>query len=142
MTHDTVREHCLGLPHVTEVVQWGEHLLFKVGGKMFAILALDGPSCSLKCTPEKYGELVELADIVPSSHNMWKYNWVTTETLAALPDREFRELLTESYHLVRAGLPKKVQAELDAAEAARGKPRASGRGPGRKVKPGAATRRR
>lgn len=113
MTNDTIRRHCLGLPHVTETVQWGDHLLFKVGGKMFAIIALDGHSCSLRCTPEKYAELVEMADIVPSSHNMWKYHWVTTETLSALGDAEFRELLTESYRIVRAGLPKSVQAALD-----------------------------
>jgi predicted DNA-binding protein (MmcQ/YjbR family) len=113
MTNDSIRDHCLSLPHTTEVVQWGGHLLFKVGGKMFAIIDLDGHSCSLKCTPEKYAELVEMEDIQPSSHNMWKYNWVTTETLSALPEREFRELLTESYRIVREGLPKKVKAELD-----------------------------
>lgn len=118
MTNETIREHCLALPHATEIVQWEDHLLFKVGGKMFAIIALDGHSCNLRCTPEKYAELVEVADIVPSSHNMWKYNWVTTETLTALPDREFRKLLTASYQIVRATLPKKIQAELQAGRAA------------------------
>jgi hypothetical protein len=42
MTNESIRDHCLGLPHVTEVVQWEQHLLFKVGGKMFAIVDLDG----------------------------------------------------------------------------------------------------
>ena len=116
MTNDTIREHCLSMPHATETVQWGDHLLFKVGGKMFAIIALDGHSCSLKCTAETYAELVEMEDIVPASHNMWKYQWVTTETLGALPDRQFRELLTTSYGLVRDGLPKRVRAALDAGE--------------------------
>jgi predicted DNA-binding protein (MmcQ/YjbR family) len=114
MTNESIREHCLGLPHVTEIVQWEEHLLFKVGGKMFAIIDLDGHGCSLKCDPEQYAELVEMADIVPCSHNMWKYHWVTTETLTAVPDREFRALLTASYEIVRAGLSKKIRAELDA----------------------------
>jgi predicted DNA-binding protein (MmcQ/YjbR family) len=113
MTNETIREHCLGLPHATEVVRWEDHLLFKVGGKMFAIIALDGHSCSIRCTPESYADLVEMADIVPASHNMWKYHWVTTETLTALPDREFRELLTASYRIVRASLPRGVQAALD-----------------------------
>jgi predicted DNA-binding protein (MmcQ/YjbR family) len=117
MTNDSIRQHCLGLPHVTEIVQWKDHLLFKVGGKMFAIIALDGHSCSLKSTPEKYAELVEMEDVLPSSHNMWKYNWVTTQTLTAVPDAEFRELLTASYQLVRAGLPRRVQAELDGGPA-------------------------
>jgi predicted DNA-binding protein (MmcQ/YjbR family) len=117
MTNDAIRDHCLSLPHVTEVVRWGDHLLFKIGGKMFAIIELDGHSCAFKCTPESYAELIELADIVPSSHNMWKHQWVTTTTLIALPEREFRELLTRSYRLVRASLPKEVRAELDARDA-------------------------
>jgi predicted DNA-binding protein (MmcQ/YjbR family) len=114
MTNDRIRDHCLALPHVTEIVQWEEHLLFKIGGKMFAIIALDGHSCSFRCTAEKYAELVEMEDIVPASHNMWKYQWVTTETLTALPEAEFCELLTESYRIVRGRLSRKAQAELDA----------------------------
>jgi predicted DNA-binding protein (MmcQ/YjbR family) len=118
MTNDRIRDHCLSLPHVTEVVQWEDHLLFKVGGKMFAIIELDGHSCSFKCTPERYAELVEMEDIVPSSHNMWKYHWVTTETLTALPEPEFCDLLAASYRIVRGSLPRKVQAELGARDAA------------------------
>jgi predicted DNA-binding protein (MmcQ/YjbR family) len=125
MTNGTIREHCLGLPFVTEVVRWEEHLLFKVGGRMFAMIDLDGHSCSLRCTPEMYAELVELADVVPCSHNMWKYHWVTTETLNAVPDREFRALLTAAYQIVRAGLPKAVRAELDEGRSAAVRPTAS-----------------
>ena len=108
MTNDRIRDHCLALPHVTEIVQWEEHLLFKVGGKMFAIIALDGHSCSFRCTAEKY-------------------QWVTTETLTALPEAEFRERLTESYRIVRARLSRKAQAELDANAASPPKARQSGR---------------
>jgi predicted DNA-binding protein (MmcQ/YjbR family) len=117
MTNEEIRNHCLSLPHVTEVVRWGDHLLFKVGGKMFAIIELDGHSCAFKCTPERYAELVEMEDVVPSSHNMWKHQWVTTETLTALPRAELRDLLTESYRLVRASLPRKVQAAMDGPSA-------------------------
>lgn len=124
MTNESIREHCLGLPHVTEIVQWEEHLLFKIGGKMFAIIALDGHSCSLRCTPEKYAECLEIEDVAPASHNMWKYHWVTIETLSAVPDRQFRELLTESYRIVRASLPKSVRTELDAGRDAAIAPRA------------------
>jgi predicted DNA-binding protein (MmcQ/YjbR family) len=114
MTNEAIRSFCLALPHTTEIVQWESHLLFKVGGKMFAMIDLDGHSCSLRCDPEKYAELVEMPDIVPTSHNMWKYQWVTMETLSAVTDVEFRDLLTAAYHIVRATLPKGVQAALDA----------------------------
>jgi len=135
MTNDSIREHCLSLPHATETVQWEDHLLFKVGGKMFAIIELDGHSCAFKCTPDTYAELVEVEDILPSSHNMWKYHWVTAETLTALPDRQFKELLTTSYELVRGGLPRRVRAELDGARAAKPGARAqTNTGTGRRVR--------
>ena len=138
MTNDAIRRHCLSLPHATEVVQWEGHLLFKVGGKMFAMIELDGHRCSLKCSPEKYAELIEMEDIVPTSHNMWKYHWVTAEVLDAVPDREFRALLTGAYGIVRAGLPKKVRGELDAGRQASVAPRAAS---GRTKKPRAAGKR-
>ena len=124
MTNDSIRTHCLSLPRTTEVVRWGEHLLFKVGGKMFCIIALDGHSCTFRCDPEQYAELVEMADIEPASHNMWKYHWVTTQTLTTLPEAQFKELISESYRIVRASLPKRVQAELEG----RREPPSSGRG--------------
>jgi predicted DNA-binding protein (MmcQ/YjbR family) len=125
VTNESIRNHCLGLPHVTEIVQWESHLLFKIGGKMFAMIDLDGHSCSLRCTPDSYAELVEMADIVPTSHNMWKYHWVTAETLTALPEREFRALLTTAYEIVRAGLPKGVRTALDAGRQSAVAPRAA-----------------
>ena len=138
MTNDAIRRHCLSLPHTTEVVRWEGHLLFKVGGKMFAMIELDGHSCSLKCSPERYAELVEMADILPTSHNMWKYNWVSLESLDALPDAELRDRLTEAHAIVRDGLPAKVKAQLE------GRPRASSsRRPGTRVAtPAAGARRR
>ncbi|MCW5983347.1 MAG: MmcQ/YjbR family DNA-binding protein [Bryobacteraceae bacterium] len=32
------------MPHAAESVQWGNDLVFKVGGKMFAILPLEPPA--------------------------------------------------------------------------------------------------
>jgi predicted DNA-binding protein (MmcQ/YjbR family) len=131
MTNESVRTHCLSLPDTTEAVQWGEHVLFKVGGKMFAIITLDGHACTFRCDPEQYAELVEMPDIVPASHNMWTYHWVTAETLTALPDAQLRELLTASYRIVRATLPKRIRAELAGGSGkppvARRKPRVGSR---------------
>lgn len=128
MTNESIRRYCLGLPHVTEVVQWESHLLFKIGGKMFAMTDLDGHRCSFRSTPDRYAELVEMADIVPASHNMWKYHWVTLETLTALPEREFTALLKTACEIVRAGLPKGVRDSLDAGRPAAVAPRAPKKG--------------
>jgi predicted DNA-binding protein (MmcQ/YjbR family) len=128
MTNESIRDYCLGLPRVTEVVQWESHLLFKIGGKMFAMIDLDGHCCSMRCTPDDYAELVEMVDIVPTSHNMWKYHWVTLESLSALPDREFKAHLTTAYEIVRGGLPKRAQSSLAAGRAAAVAPRAPKKG--------------
>ena len=62
MDIESVRSFCLSLPHVDEKVQWGNDLLFRIGEKMFAVVALEpshGVLLSFKCTPEKFAELVE-----------------------------------------------------------------------------------
>jgi predicted DNA-binding protein (MmcQ/YjbR family) len=45
MNLEKIREYCLSLPHVTEEVLWEKDLVFKIGGKMFAVIGLDaGPA--------------------------------------------------------------------------------------------------
>ena len=41
MNTEWVRRFCMALPHTTETVQWGANLVFKVGGRIYAIAALD-----------------------------------------------------------------------------------------------------
>ena len=60
MDIESVRAYCLSFPHATENVQWGADLVFKIGGKMFAVIGLDAGSdhcMSFKATPEKFAEL-------------------------------------------------------------------------------------
>ena len=41
MNREWVSKYCMSLPHVTEQVQWQIDLVFKIGGKMFAIVVLE-----------------------------------------------------------------------------------------------------
>jgi predicted DNA-binding protein (MmcQ/YjbR family) len=110
---DWFRRHCLSFPHATETVQWGNDLVFKIGGKMFAVLALD-PSehlCSFKCRPETFAELVERPHIVPAPY-MARAQWVALQREDALPRAEIKRLLREAYDLIFAKLPKKTQSAL------------------------------
>ncbi|MFZ0333164.1 MAG: MmcQ/YjbR family DNA-binding protein [Candidatus Acidiferrales bacterium] len=54
MNIDWVREYCMQMPHATESLQWGDDLVFKIGGKMFAVLVLKPAPVWLtfKCTPK------------------------------------------------------------------------------------------
>lgn len=111
MDIESVRNYCLSFPHVTENIQWDNDLVFKVGGKMFAIAALELVRVSFGCTPEKFAELIERNSIRPAAYAA-RFHWVSVERFDALNDSEFKELLKGSYERALAKLSKKVRASL------------------------------
>jgi predicted DNA-binding protein (MmcQ/YjbR family) len=117
MNADWVRELCLSFPHTTEVVQWNDHLVFKVGGKIYAIAALEPSShwLSFKCSPENFTELIERIGIVPAPY-LARAQWVALETKEALPSDELVRLLRESYDLIFAKLPRKTRENFSHAK--------------------------
>src|SRR5258708_35503015 len=115
MDVEQVHAYCLSFPHVTEEVLWGNDLVFKIGGKMFAVIGLDPASdhcLSFKSTPEKFAELVERAGIVPAPY-VARYHWVALERFNAVSEKELKTLLRTAYDLVLEKLPKKAKADLD-----------------------------
>jgi predicted DNA-binding protein (MmcQ/YjbR family) len=113
MDVEWMRRHCLSFPHATENVQWVKDLVFKVGGKMFAVASLEPGEhvFSFKCSPEKFAELIETPGIVPAPY-LARAHWVAFERGDVLPRAETKVLLRQSYNLVFAKLPKKTQATL------------------------------
>ena len=114
MNLDWIRDYCMSLPHARESLQWGDSLVCKVAGKMFAVLNLDPGvrrRVSFKCTPEKFYELTEVPGIVPSPY-LAKSHWVAVEQMSVLRSTEWQDLIRVSYELVFAKLPQRVQAEL------------------------------
>ena len=124
MNVDWLREVCLAFPGVTEQIQWGNDLLFKVGGKMFAVTPLEpAPVClSFKASPENFAELTERPNIIPAPY-LARAQWVALQTRDALPAEELARLLRESYDLVFAKLPKRTRDALLSAKPAMRKPR-------------------
>jgi predicted DNA-binding protein (MmcQ/YjbR family) len=115
MDIEQVHQYCLSFPHVTEEILWGNDLVFKIGGKMFAVIGLDQASdhcMSFKCTREKFTELIEEAGIVPAPY-VARYHWVALERFNALKEKELKTLLRDSYDLVFEKLPKKLRAQLE-----------------------------
>lgn len=114
MNLDSIRAFCLSLPHATENVQWGDDLVFKVGGKMFAVANLNRTQANkvaFKCTAEKFAELTEMPGIIPAPYAA-RYHWVSVQSDDALRVSEMEELIRQSHEMVFAKLPKKVQATL------------------------------
>jgi predicted DNA-binding protein (MmcQ/YjbR family) len=136
MDVDRLRELCLSFPGATEQIQWGNDLLFKVGGKMFAATPLEpAPVClSFKASPENFAELTERPNIIPAPY-LARAQWVALQTRDALPRDELAGLLRESYEMVVAKLPKKIRESLSSPKPsvrkpARKQPAKKGRRPG------------
>ena len=113
MDIDWLRRYCLSLPHATESVQWGNDLVFKIAGKMFAVVVLEPAKVwlSFKCSPAEFAELTERPGIIPAPY-VARYHWVALETEDALTAAEIKRLIRNSYDLVFAKLPKKTRGEL------------------------------
>lgn len=115
-------EYCLSKKGVTEHFPFDEDtLVFKVGGKMFALSSLSQwekgqPSVNLKCDPEHAQELrAEYDDIQPGFH-MSKTHWNTIAINASVQDLLVKELIDHSYELVFKSLTKKLQSEIQELE--------------------------
>jgi len=119
MDNERIREICLGLPHVTEAVGWGHHLVFwvgdkAIGGKMFALIYLDDAGTGVvwfHAGPERYSELLETEGIIPAPY-MAKAHWVTVMRWDVLRARQWEEELRLAHGLVYEKLPKKVKTVL------------------------------
>lgn len=115
-----VYEHLTAKPGATEGFPFGpQALVFKVRGKMFALLAPEAipPSVSLKCDPEEAGRLREHYDAVRPGYHLNKKHWNTVLLDGRVPPEEVRAMLDASYALVVAGLKK---ADRDALRDAAG----------------------
>ncbi|MGB2593119.1 MAG: MmcQ/YjbR family DNA-binding protein [Candidatus Acidiferrum sp.] len=113
MDADWIRDLCLSFPGTTEHVQWGENLVFKVAGKIHAILILHPAAVwlSFKASPEKFFELTERPGIIPAPY-LARAKWVALESRDVLTQEELASLLRESYDMVVAKLPKRSREAL------------------------------
>ena len=106
MNIDQLRQLCLSFPGVTEQIQWGDDLLFKVGGKMFVVIPLEPARVwlTLKADPEEFLELTERPGIIPAPY-LARAKWIAIESRLTLPQNEVAALLRKSYELVFNKLP-------------------------------------
>ncbi|HEY2866019.1 MAG TPA: MmcQ/YjbR family DNA-binding protein [Pyrinomonadaceae bacterium] len=112
MNIEQLRKYCLSFPGATEDVKWGSDLCFSVGAKMFCVTGADAISgMSIKCTPEKFSELIERSGIDPAAY-VGRYKWVRISELDAVTPAELKDLLKTSYQLVFDKLPPKIKKSI------------------------------
>jgi predicted DNA-binding protein (MmcQ/YjbR family) len=118
MNLETYYEYCLSKKGVTEHFPFDEDtLVFKVGGKMFALSSLNQwekgqPSINLKCDPERAQELRAEYDAIQPGFHMSKIHWNTIKINTDVSDALVKELIDHSYELVFKSLSKKIRLEL------------------------------
>ena len=100
----------LGYPFGPEVA------VYKLRGKVFAMLAgaEHAGRVTLKTDPVLAEVLREAYPAVRPGYHTNKRLWNTVYLDVPLPDEVLWNMVQASYELVRASLPKRIQAELDA----------------------------
>jgi predicted DNA-binding protein (MmcQ/YjbR family) len=102
------REYCLSKPHTTEGTPFGpDVVVFKVGGKMFALASLNEvpATANLKCDPDLALDLRDRYEQVRPGYHMNKKHWNTVEIEGGIPDAELRRMIDHSYDLVVKRFP-------------------------------------
>jgi predicted DNA-binding protein (MmcQ/YjbR family) len=128
MDSERIRAICLGMPYVTETVNWGHHLVYwvadrAIGGRMFASTDLDATEVgvlSFHCGEERFYELLEREGILPAPYSA-KAFWVALKRWDVMRPREIEEEIGRAYALIYAKLPKRTRAVLALPEKERAK---------------------
>ena len=109
MDLEEFRQYCLSKAGAIEGTPFGpDVLVFKVGGKMFALTSPERfpATANLKCDPDLALELRDGYEQVQPGYHMNKKHWNTIEIDAGIPDDELRQMVDHSYELVARKRPK------------------------------------
>jgi predicted DNA-binding protein (MmcQ/YjbR family) len=98
-----LREYCISKKGSDESFPFGDDtLVFKVNGKIFALVNLDGDlSINLKCDPAFAIELRERYSAVSPGYHMNKKHWNTVSVDGSVPDKEIFAWIDHSYDLIK-----------------------------------------
>jgi predicted DNA-binding protein (MmcQ/YjbR family) len=116
MDIDELRGYCLEKAHTCEGFPFdNDTLVFKVAGKMFALVGLDKHplSVNLKCDPERALDLREQFESILPGYHMNKQHWNTVILDGSIPLPLLLELIDHSYNLIYNSLPQKTRNMLE-----------------------------
>ena len=104
MTPDDLHKCCLSMPDGVEDFPFGPQTsVFKVGGKISAITALGSQplTVSVKCDPELATGLRAAHEAIVPGYHLNKRHWITITLGGDVPDDTVRDLIEDSYDLVK-----------------------------------------
>lgn len=115
MTRDEALGLCAEFSGAAEEYPFGDGVaVFKVGGRIFALVALDANpgSVSLKCDPGLALEWRARYPAVRPGYHLNKRHWNTVEFDGSVDADELREMIDHSYDLVVRRLPRVIRDRL------------------------------
>ncbi|HEX5871399.1 MAG TPA: MmcQ/YjbR family DNA-binding protein [Longimicrobium sp.] len=109
---DVLLDFCRSLPGATEDVKWGDHLVFSVGEKMFAMFDVgESDIVRFKVAEGLFPILTREAGISPAPY-LARQSWIRLEHTRVLPREQIQDLLRESHELVASKLTRRLRREL------------------------------
>lgn len=116
MDLNSLSTYLLAKKGATEETPFGpEALVYKVMGKMFALIAWQKEplTITLKCEP---GQAMFLRDVYPTvrpGYHMNKTHWNTVTLDETIPESEMIDMIDDSYKLVANSLPRSLKDTLN-----------------------------
>ncbi|SJZ37211.1 Predicted DNA-binding protein, MmcQ/YjbR family [Enhydrobacter aerosaccus] len=114
MTPKQIDRFCATLPAVTRTVQWEGVTVFKVGGKMFCLIAPERHSVGrlcFKCPEEHYEALSRSEGFRPAPY-LARAKWVALDDPRILKPAETKAYIRRAHAVIAAALPRKKRIEL------------------------------
>ena len=119
MTRDEFDTYCKSLPATTNVIQWGNASVWKVGGKIFAICSGWGEGrhekFSFKCSDISYSLLIQQEGVIPAPY-LARAKWVQREDDSTMSDEDLKAYIVAAHKIIAQKLTKKQQKELGLAD--------------------------
>lgn len=119
MTRDEFDAFCGQLTATTNVIQWGNASVWKIGGKIFAVCSVWGagnhPKISFKCSDLSHALLIQQDGLIPAPY-LARAKWVQMEQADALTDDDLKAYITAAHALISAKLTKNLRKDLGLAD--------------------------
>jgi len=115
MNRDELNQFCASLPHAMHVVQWGNSDVYKIGGKLFAVIGMggDGNAVTFKASELAFEVLSDSPGLRPAPYMASRgLKWIQHYAKPGLSDESLRDHIRASFDMVVAGLTRKKRTEL------------------------------
>jgi predicted DNA-binding protein (MmcQ/YjbR family) len=114
MTRDEFNDYCKSLKSTSNIVQWGDASVWKIGIKVFAIHSGQDDNArtmSFKCSELNFRILTEL-DGIQRAPYLTQGNWIQITSEKAMNNQDIKDYIKDSYDIIAAKLTKKLKGEL------------------------------